>query len=264
MNPLHLVVPDLTSVEKLEVRLSGDTAYTTALVNLENKGWFRITLDSIYYQISWDLEQVLDKKSPLLIRLAPGEDTLLRIPLSVPYITIRKKIKSMNPIDSFDLKLDARLFYSTRLGKPDFAFQKTFRLKAPVPPEINIVETRFISFKKGVINLEADVQVNYHGEVDVKLSDLKIGVNIEDLMRSDVAYGKDIVLKKEGGKKVTLPVSIRVKKPLRLISDVLKKNKLQKYNLTISGQLWLNGQDQAIPVNIRKNGKIDLKKRITQ
>jgi LEA14-like dessication related protein len=256
----NLLIPDIEQLESLDIRVGDDTLFTTLTLRMQNKGVFKMNLDSILYKITFDTLRVLSKLQDLHIVLSPGEADTFKLPVGIPYKRVIKRIHQLQDRDSADIKTEVRLMYNTRFGKAIVPHEKTNRIAMPRPPEFEVENVHYEGRDKKVLNLVATVRFINKGNINLMVSDLSYRIRIREHLEAKGKLNKTVNIIPHSTKVEKLPVQVELDHPLKTLFAVITDKDLLPYSLVIEASVSGGEVLHNTKVTVRKKGVLELKK----
>jgi LEA14-like dessication related protein len=257
----NIFIPEIEQVGSIAINVKGDTAYTDLLLELDNKGPFRINIDSIEYHVMIDTIMALSRLQHIEMVIGSGEQDTLHVPLKFHFKKLIKRIVELQERDSLDITTEARVVYKTVLGNHALPHKKTNRIGMPRPPKFDISDVKFKGLKKGVILFEAKLTMENPGALDLLVSDLSFDLKLADLLRADGHIPGEVHVKPRSVMSRHIPIEAHVDRPLRSIFKLLSGHTETPYQITLRGfaQHEKLG-DEKTEVVIVNDGTVDLRK----
>lgn len=256
-----MVVPEIESLEKLEMHIEGDTARTSLLLHASNKGWFSLNIDSFMYRLRVDSELILSHTEPVKLRLKQGADDTIRLNIPFPYKHVSEKIHDLQEQDSVDVILRLRVVYSTIFGRASLPIRKVTAMEVPVPPSFSVEKVEYQGRKHKTGSFAAFIRMHNYGKVDLKVSKLRYQVSMSHGLRAGGQHPEAIVVHPKSDLLVRIPFQVEFKNALKAMAMVMTDNDQLNYDLKITGNMQSRkAGPQEIPVVIEKKGQIELKK----
>lgn len=255
-------IPSVKQIGDINIEIKKDTANIRSQLQIKNKSFFKITIDSIRYEASLFNKTYLKNQKLIGLTLLNHEMDTLDFSLKIPYINLIKDLKTeRNKSDSASYSIDISLIYSSIFGKIIVPIQKAEKIKIPIPPEIKIMEIKYNRIRLKHIQAEAKLQITNHSAVALKIKDLEYSMNI---INHGIVKGKltePIRIHPNGTSFISLPIEINVNNLGRTILEVMWNKDNYDYTLNIIANLGSYHQSQGTyNINISNSGKMELKK----
>jgi LEA14-like dessication related protein len=258
---LNIIVPEISDLKRVRIKLIGDTAYINLVINASNKGVFKLHIDTLEYRIRLDTSTLLSKSEYLGLQLKKGQEDSILLPLALPFKRLMRKIKSLQGQDSVDVPVEVRVVYSTVFGKAVLPYSKTLRIEVPHPPKFSVEKIEYVKYHKKELLLNAHINIHNPGKIDLAISGLSYTMTVKDLF---VAIGKDlkeIRVKPGTMTPVELPIKVKFKSLIKAIGLILENKDKVNYHLKVEGFIQNDKLgDEKTPVVIEKDGVMELKK----
>jgi LEA14-like dessication related protein len=258
---LNIVLPEAKELSELDIRLDDDTAHISLKIHVKNKSLFKLNMDSLMYAITVDTATMLSKTQKLNVQLKRSQEDTVLLPIAIPYKRLSNKIKASQGKDSLDIGIYLKLVYRTVFGETSLPFQKTIRIEVPRQPKFEITHVEFLKRKKKTGYFMVDVMMHNYGKIDLKVSDLKYRMKVEDLFTADGRHPETVVIKPKSHLVFKLPVKVEFKKMFKTISKVISNNDKVNYVLKVDAFVQNDKVDaKKTPLKLTKQGQFELKK----
>jgi hypothetical protein len=253
----RLAVPELRQVEKAEARIARDTAFTNLYLTVRNDGWFKMNIDSLYFNVRFDTLRVLTGDQKLDLILDIGESDTLAMPVAIPFRTLLDMIADGQDQDSVDIATDVRIVYRTIFGKRAIPYEKVDRIGMPLPPEFDLGKVRFAGMKNRKILLDAEISMNNPGNLRLVLSDLAFEFRLADAMVATGSHPDTLNILPRSRLKRTLRIEAKLDKPLKSAFAFASKKKDTPFHAVVTGKLHHDDLgDKPTKITIEKSGKL--------
>jgi LEA14-like dessication related protein len=227
---LKLVFPEMSEISLVKATIKNDTAYLSIDMMLENKSIFKLSIDTLSYQLKLADTFLLGEKKALNLRQKPGEVSKVAMPLRIPIKKTMRSIRALQQQDSTFIDIDAYIVYNTIVGRTKIPVNKRVKIKTPVPPQIKVLEVEKGRFKLSdkTIDLVLKMRAINKGEnIDLKITKINYQVVLGDkLVTSQGVYQKDILIKPQSDTYFEVPVELKVNKLFRTGLKYLSNEKL--------------------------------------
>lgn len=255
-------IPTVEQIGDINIEIKNDTATISSQLQIKNKSFFKIKIDSIRYEASIFNKTYLKNQKLIGLILHNHEIDTIDFALKVPYINFIKDLKSeRNKSDSASYSIDISLIYSSILGKIIVPIKKAEKIKIPIPPEIKILGIKYTNIRLKHIQAEAKLQIINHSAVDIKIKELKYSMHI---INHGIVKGKhteSIRINPSGTSIISLPIEINLDNLGKTIIEVMRNKDNYDYTLSIIANLGSYHQSQVTyNINISNSGKMELKK----
>jgi LEA14-like dessication related protein len=257
---LHIILPDVSDIEHVHIKLTNDTAFIDLDLDVNNKGIFKIHIDTLAYRVQLDTSTLLAKSEFVDLQLSKGQRDSIHLPLALPYKRLMKKIKSLQGQDSVDIPIDVRVVYSTVFGKAALPYSKTLRIEVPRPPKFEVEKFEYVRRHKKDFYFNAHIKMHNYGKIELNVSGLKYTMVVKGLFTAKGSDLKKIHIKPQSVISAVLPIKVEFKSMVKTLGVFLKKEKVN-YHLKVTGFIQNDklGEDKT-PVEIEKDGMFKLKK----
>jgi LEA14-like dessication related protein len=267
LNPkdaINLILPEINKINLIKAVVTEDTANIEIHTILQNKSFYTLRIDSLYYDLKLkDLSLPEEKIYLNLIQKKSQIDTVA-LPLKLPLKKIKQTIQTSQEEDSLDLEANFHLVYHTFLGNYHLTYRKKIKFSRPVPPEIKIikVEHRKIRISDGTVKATIQLQVKNKGKnLDLKTNNIRYKFTIEKLLQEVGSYDQTVRIKPGSETTVSIPVSIKIGKLLKAGWLILKDKDIVNYTVTIEADMEEEKSlNQKIPVIVTASGVTEIVK----
>ncbi len=264
LNPkkaLNIIVPEIDQVENISVKFVGDTAKIDVDLRMQNKGFFKLNIDSLVYYVNFDSATLLAKAQYLNIELKPGQEDTLQLPLDLPYKRLMKKIQSVQDRDSVDIRIDVRIVYATVFGQTTIPYSKKMRIEVPHPPKLEFEKMEFIKREGKTLYLLAHVKLLNYSNISLNVSDIRYRLVVKDLLTATGTENKEIRVKPATTYSLALPIKVELKSIFKTLGLIVTDNDKVKYHLVINAMVQNDKVgSKKTPLEIEKDGIMELKK----
>jgi LEA14-like dessication related protein len=261
---VNLVLPEIDEINYVHVDMSNDSIVTEIYTTLQNKMPYKITIDTVYFNIELNNFKVAEETVAVGIGLTYLEMDTVKIPINFPMKRI-KKLKDAPELDSVDLTGKFYVVYNTFIGKQKIHYVKTKRIAAPRLPEIQVLNVKVD--KLHLLNKTADatitIEVNNRGKyVDMQLNGLKYNLTIKDILVSEGIYSPTINIKPQSKSVTAIPVTIRYDTPVKTAWRIISDDDESEYKLNLRTEIKINNleKNNLVPVELDATGSIELVK----
>jgi LEA14-like dessication related protein len=252
-------LPDIEKVEAVNVVFKNDSAYADLKLRMVNHSFFRLSLDSVVYNISFDNTTILNKRQVLNVAIDANDTDTLLFPVAIPVKTLQEKISDVQDRDSVLIRAEIQLMYNTKIGLITVPFDKNLTIATPRPPEFEIRKISYDGFKKGSLDLKIHLLIHNPGPIGLKISDLNYNIRIRDLIEAKGRFPDTLVVEPGELNEEILPLRVRIKKPLKVLGLILSDKDEVPYKAVIKGTL-INQKNTTSSVQITKTDKLELVK----
>ncbi len=258
-NLRNIVLPSPERLRGVAIRISNDTLYTNLDLKLENKGLFKINLDSIYYDVRLDTTRLLAGDQDLQVILKSGDADTFAIPLKLPFRQIQAQIEALQERDSAEIRSDITLVYQTVFGKFRLPHKELSYIPVPRPPEIEIKKVEFVSLSKMILSLQVTIAFINKGSIMLQASNLKYDILGGELFSAAGSLDRTFEVLPRATTIEAFPVAINLKKPLKTAYFAISGKKLP-YTAVVRGLIKMNKVMDSTAVEVSKSGELEILK----
>lgn len=255
---LDLVIPDIESLENLEVKLEGDTAQSVLKLGVKNKGWFTLNIDSLMYRLRVDSTLILSRTEPVKLRLKKGQADTIYLHIPFPYKRVSELIKEMQGQDSMDVIMRLRIAYSTIFGKAILPIRKVTAMQVPIPPRFEIDKVEYKGRERRDGLFVAYIRLHNYGKVQLRISDLYYRATVEGMQAVKGSHPETISVKPHSEQVFKMPFRVAFPSALKALGRALFKPKKVDYRLHLSAMIQNDKVGQQVPVQVEKKGQLEL------
>ena len=258
---LNIIIPEIDQIKNIHVAFNGDTAYIDLNLKIENKSIFKLNIDSLIYQLTFDSAKVLARHENINVVLKHRETDTITLPLALPFKRLMKKIKSLQSQDSVNISVGVRVVYATIFGRVSLPYSKIIRIEVPHPPKIEVQRMEYVRRDKKTIHLLVHVIINNRCKLGLNVSDLKYQIEVKDLFKANGNEKKEIKIKPRSNISVALPIKVEFKYIFKTVRLVLSNKDQVNYHLSITGKVQTDKvSDKKTPFELENDGEMELKK----
>jgi LEA14-like dessication related protein len=256
----NLLVPEVDQVEKIRIKIVGDTARLELGLKLENKGPFKMNIDSIIYRIKFDTATLLSRAQHLKVVLKSGQSDTFMLPVRLPFRRLMAQIQRVQNQDSVPILTDITIVYSTIFGKASLPYKKTNVIAVPIPPKFELLELEYTGRNKRTLYFNLHLRMENPGRIELRVSNLNYDLKMEDLFTANGKYVKSIKVSPRSTVVRSIPIEVHLEKGFKTLIKMVSKDKVN-YEIRISGEVEADklGKEKTV-VEISKNGNTVLRK----
>lgn len=255
---LQVVIPDLNKVEHIQVNFMQDTARINARLDIENKGIFKLDIDSLEYRVRLDTATLLSAQRYIGIKLASSQKDTIDLLVSLPYKRLRREIKGKQGQDSVNVSVDLKLVYSTLFGRAVLHYPKTMRIEVPRPPEFEIEKVDYLHREKKNGYFMVHLRMHNHGKLRLNVSGLRYSFEAPELFSAHGMLKKEVQIEPLSRISVPLPVKVEFKNIIKLLGRFVGKRETD-YSLKVTGLVRAKPGEKQVPVEMERRGRVELR-----
>ena len=264
---IDLILPDMSRITYINANVKNDSIRTKVDVIVQNKSPYKLTIDTVYFQINLNNELLLQESVPVQLEQKRYQVDTVELPVDIS----RKKLKSilgnLKGIDSTGLEVNCYVKYNTIFGKVKLRYNKLLQIPVPIPPKIKVLKVERkkynIAEKKLFTNIQLEI-INMGRNIDLQLTDIHYQLHVENALSSEGVINKKVTIKPKSTETIELPVEIKVEHPIKTVLAILTDNDKMNYTLNLQALLVEHMVDKIeqdpIPIEINASGKLELKK----
>jgi LEA14-like dessication related protein len=258
---LKIIFPTVKRIEKILVLFRGDTALVDADLKLRNESFLKLNIDSLIYETRLDTMTVLHKAQKINLKLKPGEESRMKLPLAFNFRGLANNIRRLQAQDSVGILLHGRVVYSTIFGRLSLPIKKEIIIEVPIPPKLEVEKLEYNNREKKVFHFNARINLINEGKLDLRLSAIHYTLVVKDNFTAMGHDDKEIHLSAHSKQLVNLPVNAQFEHPLKTGLKILTDNDQVNYDLKIKALIGMDKINQKkTEIEIKKSGVMELKK----
>lgn len=256
---LKLVLPEITKITLVKVVIHQDTAYVDVFAVAENNSPYKLSVDSLVYDLSIGGKKIISDRQYIGLRQERDQIDTVKLSVKVPVKRTREIIQSLQSQEYMGIKLEAAVVYNTIAGVKRISISKDKNMEVPIPPEFRIVTK-----KKDVRLLQREVDVdlflhvvNAGKNIDLELTGVQYKLNVGKDLATRGKLGKTVAIRPQSETTVRFPLEFDMKQPVGTIIRIWTDNDRVPFSLELSG--YLNyGRLKDVPIVIFTSGKTEL------
>lgn len=268
LNPrkaLKLVFPDLHKISYINALIKNDSAFTNFSIVLKNKNPYKLTIDTLAFEIKLNDTNIAFQSVPLNISQARYDEDTVKLPLNLSIKKIKRLIANLQTQDSTTIQAKGFIVYETIFGRTKIDFDKTTNIQVPVPPKIKVlkVERKSFSYKDKTLKATATIEIINNGKnIDIQLTDVHYNMVVKNTLHSKGIISKPLVIKPHSSIILNLPIEIKIYHPLKTAIMIALDNDKLNYSLEIKCNVKENISEKsfASPAEISAVGVLELVK----
>jgi len=258
---LKIIFPEVKSVESVHLRLLKDTAFIKAHIRMRNRGFLKLNMDSLIYNIKLDTSTLLSRVQDIDLQLLPFASDTMLLPLALPYKRLIAELKRLQKQDSAVIDLDMKIIYATLFGKATVKYKKVINIEAPLPPEFKITDLHYLKREKEIFYFNTYLKIINKGKLDFDLSAVHYNLIVSDHLKGEGSVPLQIHIKSKTDSLLILPIKVEFDHLIKTILMVISNNDEVNYQLKIKADLKINKPfEENANIEIEKTGRMELRK----
>ncbi len=266
LNPkkaLDLAVPEFQKVGFVSAKIENDTVEIRTSLILTNKSPYELDIDTITFELKLADSTLIKQTMVHVVDLKKRQTDTIPVLLKVNHKKIRALIQRLQSQDSTTLELIVNVDYNTFLGHVSFPYSTTKTIPVPVPPKIKILDFERHKFKFSDKTMDADVhlEITNDGKLDLDINKLYYHMKLNrGLIETEGVFDQKISINPRTTKLVTIPITIKIDRPIKVYLMVLRD--MDQMNYTLSLKAEINEQfllKQTGSIEVFKEGVLELK-----
>ncbi|MBP7809199.1 MAG: hypothetical protein KA163_07905 [Bacteroidia bacterium] len=254
--------PEIKQIGTIYINLKGDTSYICSKLEIRNKTFFKLGVDTIKYKIALFDKTYLQSTTFLGIQLPSfGKDTI-DFMVKIPHKSLMRGIKTeRKKADSAGYTINISLQISTPVWDGEIPFNKSAKLKIPTPPELKLVEIKYAKVRLKLILADVKIKIINHTNVVLSVKDMSYSMRISKQGDVKGKYIKTIHIKPKGATIITLPLEINIHHMGQIAWDVLRDKDSYDYNLSMDAIIESTSlMKESFKVELTTSGTMELRK----
>jgi len=268
LNPrkaLKLAFPDVHKINYINAFIKNDSAYTKISVALQNKNPYKLSIDTLAFEVKLNDTSIAVQSIPLNISQARFDEDTVKLPLNLSIKKIQKLIANLQSQDSTTIKIIGYVVYETIFGRTRIHFNKENRIQVPIPPKIKVlkVERKNFSYKDKLLKANATIEIINNGKnIDIQLTNIHYNMVVKNTLQSHGVISKPLTIKPHSSIIFDLPIEIEIYHPLKTALMIGLDNDRLNYSLEIKCNIKENVSESSFssPAEVRATGVLELVK----
>ncbi len=262
---VSLVFPNLDKITSVNTIIKNDSAFITINAVLQNKNPYKLTIDTLAFELFLSDTSVAKQTIPLNINQSRFDEDTVPLPLNLLMPKVMGLIRGLQNQDSTTIQIKGFIVYETIFGRKKIEFDQIKTIEVPVPPRIKVlkVERQGFNLRDRVLKATATVEIINKGKrLDLILSEVHYNMTVKNTLHTQGILKKSIIIKPESSVILKVPMEVEVFHPLKTIWKVKTDDDRLPYslNLTFMVKENLTETSYTSPVKINATGTLELVK----
>lgn len=265
---INLILPDLSEITFINANIVNDSAHIKVNMIAQNKSPYKITIDSVYFEVKLDSHQLFEELVALNLKQIRFQVDTISLPINISKKKFKSVIGNLQGTDSTSLQINCYVIYNTIFGHYKLKYDKVVHISVPIPPEIKVikVEQKEYSIKNKTLQAMIHLEIINKGKkIDIRLMHIKYQFKVKNSLSSDGIINKPVRIKPASTTYLEIPVSVKIEHPLKTAMAILTDNDQMQYTLHLQAEMIENMTDNKLkrkpfPVEVDALGMIELKK----
>lgn len=262
---ISFVFPDLNKISYVNAVIQNDSAFIDISLVLQNKNPYRLSIDTIVFELKLADTSVAKQTMPLNIRQSRFDKDTVKLPLNLKIPQMMRLIQSLQQQDSTTLEIDGYIVYETFFGRAQIDVDKKMAIEVPVPPKIKVlkVEREGFSFKDRILKVNASIQIiNESKNLDVALNEVHYEMTVKETLHTKGTYSKPITVKPQSTLVINVPMEVEIYHPLKTAVKIMTDRDEMDYllHLTFIAKENISEKSLSSPAEVTARGQLELKK----
>ncbi|MES2762641.1 MAG: LEA type 2 family protein [Bacteroidota bacterium] len=262
---IGLVFPNLDEITSVNTVIKNDSAFITVAAVLQNKNPYKLTIDTLAFELILSDTSVARQTIPLNIEQSRFETDTVDLPLHLLMPKVMGLIRGLQDQDSTTIQVKGFIVYQTIFGRKKIDFDQKKRIEVPVPPQIKVlkVERQGFNLRDKILKATATVEIINKGKrIDLKLTKIHYDMTVKNTLHTSGVLEKPIIVKPQSSTILKVPMEIEVYHPLKTIWKIKTDDDRLNYSLHLTFMVKENLTEKAYtsPVEITATGILELVK----
>lgn len=262
---ISLVLPELNRINYIKADLKNDSAFIKASVIVQNKCFYKLTIDTIYFKVKLNGVNVSEEKIAVMLRQSRFDIDTIELPINIPIKKNRALIKNIQDQDSTDAELVCYVIYNTLIGRMKLPYQKKIKIASLKLPQLKILDLEKGKYHNSEKTLDAVVKIeiiNKGKNINIELNDIKYDLQIINTFSSKGTVPGKISIKPASDLIHKIPIIMNFVHPLKTVWLVAWDKDKSAYKLNLRTNVKVNNINgiNIIPVEVNSVGNMELVK----
>jgi LEA14-like dessication related protein len=264
---IDLVLPDLSKVTYINADVKEDSVRTKINVIVQNKSPYKLTIDSVYFEIKLNDKQLVEERVPVQLKQERYQIDTVQLPVDMSRKKLKEILESLKGVDSTRITANSYVIYNTIFGRVKLKYDKTTYVPVPIPPKIKVIKVERKKYSVVDKMLYATIQleiINRGENIDIQLSNIRYQFQVENSLSSEGTIDKTVIVKPASTEYLEIPIAIRIEHPIKTAVAIITDNDRMHYTLHLTADMIENMIDkvkrETIPSEVNATGVLELKK----
>ncbi len=230
-------VPEVTKFYSADLTWKNDSLIGVVAMGIKNKSTSLISIDSINAGIRLDTLTVLNLDQKVDIRLDALESDTLFLNVGLPVKRFMHFVGSLEHQDSVEMFYTLDILYSTKVGSIHLPIKDSMNIVAPRRVQAELVKFEYEKYHEKSIYGNLLVYIYNPGRLNLAIEDIHYTVNTNGDISTEGTYTKEVKLEPGSENIFSIPVEIKVDKPLKTLVNVISDKDTYLYSVTLNGTL---------------------------
>jgi LEA14-like dessication related protein len=264
---IDLILPDLSEISYINANVKGDSVRTKVNVIVQNRSPYKLTIDSVYFEIRLNDKQLVEELIPVELKQLRYQTDTVELPIDISRKKLKWILENLKNVDSTDIRANCYVVYNTVFGHVKLRYDKITHIPVPIPPQIKVVKVERKKYSVIDKTLYAIIQleiINKGRNIDIQLSNIHYQFQVENSLTSEGTIDKKVTIKPASMQYLEIPIAIKVERPLKTAVAIITDNDRMNYSLHLTADMIENITDkikrEPIQTEVNANGILELKK----
>jgi LEA14-like dessication related protein len=264
---IDLILPDLSKITYINANVKDDSVHTRIDVIVQNRSPYKLTIDSVYFEIKLNDKQLVEEHVPVELKQQRYQTDTVQLPVDISRKKLKRILEDLKGIDSTNITANCYVIYNTVFGRMKLKYDKTTHIPVPIPPRIKVVKVerkKYNVIDKTLYTAVLLEIINKGKNIDIELRNIRYQLQIGSSLSSEGTIDKTVIIKPASTEQVEIPIDIKAEHPLKTAVAIITDNDLMNYTLHLTADMIENMTDKIkqapIPLEVNATGILELKK----
>jgi LEA14-like dessication related protein len=264
---IDLILPDISSITYINADVKDDSVHTKIDVIVQNKSPYKLTIDSVFFEIKLNDKQLVEETVPIELKQQRYQVDTVQLPVNISREKLKRILESLKHTDSTDISTNCYVIYNTVFGHVKLKYDQTKHIAVPIPPKIKVVKVERKRYSLVDKTLYATVEleiINRGRNINIQLNNIKYQFQVENSLSSEGSIDKTVTVAPGSTEHVEVPIAVKVEHPLKTAVAIITDNDVMNYTLHLTADIIENMTDKVkrgpIPAEVNASGVLELKK----
>lgn len=264
---IDLILPDLSKITSINADVKEDSVRTKINVIVQNKSPYKLTIDSVYFDVRLNDQQLVEELVPVELEQLRYQTDTVELPVEISRKKLKNILEHLRGVDSTDISTNCYVIYNTVFGRVKLKYDKTTHIPVPIPPKIKVVKVERKKYSLVDKTLYATIQleiINKGRNIDIQLSNVHYQFQVGNSLSSEGTIDKTVVVKPSSTEYLEIPIAIKVEHPLKTAVAIITDNDIMNYSLHLTAEMIEkmtdNVKQEPIHTEVNATGVLELKK----
>jgi LEA14-like dessication related protein len=262
---LKLIFPELNKISYITTLIKNDSAFTKISIILQNKNPYKLTIDTIDFDLKLNDTIIAHQRVPINIEQKRFDVDTVMVPLNLSIKQVMNLIRNMQGKDSTTINVKGYVVYQTFIGRKKLDFDKNTKIEVPIPPKVKVlkVERKGYRIREKTLKANATIEIINGGKnLDLKITNIHYDMIVKNTLRSEGAITKPVNIKPQSSIILDIPIEIKIDHPLKTAWLITIDKDRLNYSLHVTCTIKENVSDKSLSsaAEVRATGVLELVK----